>query len=219
MSERQSCSTWMWDESKDLWDAIRAHPFITELEAGTLPDSKLKFYFEQNIQYIDAVYKTRLVAASKTDDRQTFDLLTRDWSLEPSVDRQPRLLGLFGGDADRLPPMAPACHGYTSHMWMNAVMGDTVDWLASFIACPWTYDLIGTDIAERLPDERLQDWFWWYGSDEHHELLAQLRGSLDRLGEDLDAPRRAKLLDKWRTGLRYEWMFWDDAYYERSWPV
>ena len=107
MSERQSCSTWMWDESKDLWDAIRAHPFITELKAGTLPDSKLKFYFEQNIQYIDAVYKTRLVAASKTDDRQTFDLLTRDWSLEPSVDRQPRLLGLFGGDADRLPPDGP----------------------------------------------------------------------------------------------------------------
>lgn len=219
MSSSESCSTWLWGEAQDLWEAIRTHPFLTELEAGTLPDSKLKFYFEQNIQYIDSVYKTRLIAAAKTEDRGTFDLLTSDWSLEPSIDRQPRLLGLFGGDADRLPPMAPACQGYTYHMWINAVMGDTADWMASFIACPWTYDLIGTHIVDRLKEERHRDWLWWYGSDEHHELLANLRGSLDRLTADFDESRRAELLRNWRLGLTYEWMFWDDAYHERGWPV
>ena len=62
------CSTWMWDRTPELWEAIRKHPFVTELEDGTLPDEKLRFYFEQNIQYVDSVYRTRLIAASKAKD-------------------------------------------------------------------------------------------------------------------------------------------------------
>ena len=131
-----SCALWMWDNTDDIWTEIQKHPFLVELEAGTLPDEKLRFYFEQNVQYVDAVYRGRLVAASKAPDEETFDLLTRDWNLEPSETRQRDLLEMFGGNRDELPPMSPACRGYTYHMWYNALYGRTIDWLASFVACP-----------------------------------------------------------------------------------
>ena len=192
---------------------------MTELEDGTLPDEKLRFYFEQNIQYVDSVYRTRLIAASKAKDPDTYDILTKDWSLEPGEDRQGRLLEAFGGDPANLPEMAPACRGYTNHMAKAALHGQAEDWLASFVACPWTYDLIGSQLAGRLSAADRADWMDWYGSDEHHVVLADLRAALDRNSVGLGEGRRAELLDLWRTGLRYEWMFWDDAYHLRSWPV
>ncbi len=216
---RPSCALWMWDNTGDLWGEIQKHPFLVDLEAGTLPDEKLRYYFEQNTQYVDAVYKCRLVAASKAPDKATFDLLTRDWNLEPSEDRQGDLLKMFGGDPDNLPPMAPANRAYTYHMWYNALHGRTIDWLASFVACPWTYDLIGEKISGNLGEERREDWMEFYGSDVHHDLMDDFRAAVDRLSAGLDDEDRNGLLENWRLGMRYEWMFWDDAYHLRGWPV
>jgi thiaminase/transcriptional activator TenA len=217
--QRTSCSNWLWSQSEELWEQIRTHPFLRELEAGTLPDSKLKFYFEQNIQYVDTVYRTKLIAAARAPDAKTFELLAGQWSPEPSQDRQARLLRAFGGDPDNLPEMAPACRGYTYHMWHNVLAGGSLQWLTSFLACPWTYDVIGHSIAGRLKEERRADWMEWYGSDGHHELLAGLQDVVDRLTADVDEKGRELLLRNWRLGMRYEWMFWDDAYHERAWPI
>jgi thiaminase/transcriptional activator TenA len=220
MADRQQgCALWMWENTGDVWAEIQQHPFLVELEAGTLPDEKLRFYFEQNFQYVDEVYKARLVAASKAPDKKTFDLLTRDWNLEPSDDRQGDLLELFGGDRDNLPPMAPACRGYTYHMWYNALNGRTIDWLASFVACPWTYDLIGERISGNIGEERRENWMEYYGSDVHHDLMVDFRDAIDRLSTGFTDDDRDRLLDKWRLGMRYEWMFWDDAYHMRGWPI
>jgi thiaminase/transcriptional activator TenA len=215
----ESVALWLWENTDDIWNEIQEHPFLVELEAGELPDEKLKFYFEQNAQYVDAVYRCRLVAAAKAPDEATFDLLTRDWNLEPSEDRQWRLLEMFGGDRDSCPPMAPACRGYTYHMWYNALAGRTVDWLASFVACPWTYDMIGRKISGNIGEERREDWMEFYGSQRHHDLMDDFRGALDRLSVGLDTKDREGLLENWRLGMKYEWMFWDDAYHLRGWPV
>ena len=55
--QASSRAQWFWDNTGDVWDAIMSHPFLVELEAGTLPDEVLRFYFEQNLQYVDAVYR------------------------------------------------------------------------------------------------------------------------------------------------------------------
>ena len=214
-----SCAQWMWDNTGDVWEAIQKHPFLVELEAGTLPDEKLRFYFEQNVQYVDTVYRCRLVAASKAPDEETFDLLTRDWNLEPSETRQRDLLEAFGGDPDNIPPMAPACRGYTYHMWYNALHGRTIDWLASFVACPWTYDVIGDRISGKIGEERREDWMEFYGSERHHALMDDFRSALDRLTANMGQEELDGLLENWKLGMRYEWMFWDDAYHMRGWPV
>ncbi len=59
----------------------------------------------------------------------------------------------------------------------------------------------------------------FYGSDVHHDLMDDFRSAVDRLSVGLDQEDLDGLLEKWRLGLQYEWMFWDDAYYLRTWPI
>ena len=40
------------------------HPFIRDLRDGSLDDQKLRFYFEQNTTYIDAVVRARALVSS-----------------------------------------------------------------------------------------------------------------------------------------------------------
>ncbi len=115
--------------------------------------------------------------------------------------------------------MAPACRAYTYHLWHNALTGRTIDWLASFVACPWTYDLIGEQVSGNIGEERREEWMEFYGSDVHHDLMDDFRSAVDRLSVGLDQEDLDGLLEKWRLGLQYEWMFWDDAYYLRTWPI
>jgi thiaminase/transcriptional activator TenA len=219
MHSPSGTSSWLWSQTQDLWQNILDHPFLVELEAGTLADSKLKFYFEQNIQYVETVYRTKLMAAARAPDAATFDVLAGEWSPEPSDDRQANLLRAFGGDPRHLPEMAPACRGYTYHLWHNVTNGGSLDWLTSFLACPWSYDVIGHHVASRLQEPRRADWMAWYGSDGHHVLLERLLTTVDRLAASASDEQRKRMLRNWRLGLRYEWMFWDDAYFERGWPI
>jgi len=217
--ESTTCSTWLRSQTDDLWTHVLGHPFLRELEAGTLPDSKLRFYFEQNIQYVETVYRTKLIAAAKAPDAETFEVLAGEWSPEPSHDRQASLLRAFGGDPDQSPEMSPACRGYTYHLWHYALNGGALDWLTSLLACPWTYDVIGHQLAALVTEPRRASWMAWYGSNEHHALLGRLLSTVDRLAGNAAESERARLLQIYRLGLRYEWMFWDDAYFERGWPV
>src|SRR5262245_40228684 len=59
--------------TEPLWAQIYAHPFLTELAAGTLPDDKLIFYFEQNVHYIDTVVRCRAVAVAKSTSPEVRD--------------------------------------------------------------------------------------------------------------------------------------------------
>ena len=50
--------------SEDIWQATVQHPFLAEVEQGTLPDDKLLVYFIQNVHYIDAAIAFNAEAAS-----------------------------------------------------------------------------------------------------------------------------------------------------------
>src|SRR4026207_643639 len=95
-----------------LWERILEHPFIAELRAGTLPDEKLIFYFEQNVHYIDTVVRCRAVAVAKSSNPEV-----RDFFLGPipvfvdELKHQQTMVQQLGGRPDA--PIAPTCHGYT----------------------------------------------------------------------------------------------------------
>ncbi len=50
------------------------------------------------------------------------------------------------------------------------------------------------------------------------QLLQQYR-HLDRLGPELGAAERRRVVDHCRTSARYEWMFWDAALRDEAWPL
>src|SRR5262249_18664014 len=153
----------------ELWRRIHVHPFIEALRDGTLTNRQLAFYFEQNTHYIDAVVRARAVAGAKAPD-----IVTRDFCMErgPSgkneLQHQIDLLRPLGGDPTAEP--APACHGYTRHLLTIAFSRDTVDFLAAFLPCPWSYDEIGSSLEGKLSNPVHHEWMQFYWSEGHHDL-------------------------------------------------
>ena len=202
---------------RELWERILGHPFIQELRDGTLSDQKLRFYFEQNTMYIDAVVRARAIAAGKAPDTETRDFcLERGPSGKNELQHQLDLLATLGGDSAAEP--APTCLGYTRHLLTIAHSRDTVDLLAAFLPCPWSYDEIGSSLENRLSNPLHVDWMRFYWSEEHHLLCDRHRAIVDRLASVLSPRRRAQMLEDYLISLRYEFRFWDMAYRCERWP-
>ncbi len=206
-----------YDAGRELWQRILQHPFVRELRDGTLPDRSLRFYFEQNTHYIDAAVKARALAAGKAPDIEARDFcLERGPSGKNELQHQMDLLAAFGGDPNA--ELAPACLGYTRHLLAIAYSRDTIDLLAAFLPCPWTYDEIGSSLEKHLKNRLHINWMQFYWSADHHLLCAHHRAIVDRLAGELSARRRAQLLDDYLISLHYEHRFWDMAYRCERWP-
>ena len=63
--ETRGLATDMRADNRDIWEQIDGHPFLAELKDGTLSDRKLKFYFTQNVMYIEAAIQFLGIAAAK----------------------------------------------------------------------------------------------------------------------------------------------------------
>jgi len=202
---------------RSLWHEIHEHPFLQALRDDALERSQLAFYFEQNTHYIDAVVRARAIAGAKAPDLETRDFcMERGPSGKNELQHQLNLLETLGGSSTA--EQAPACHGYTRHLLTIAYSRETVDLLAAFLPCPWSYDEIGMALEGKLRNPIHVDWMQFYWSPDHHDLVRRHRAIVDRLTADLPLARRRQLLDDYLISLRYEYRFWDMAYRCQRWP-
>src|SRR5437764_184219 len=54
--------------SDRIWQGLHAHPFITELAAGTLPIDKFRFFLEQDNLYLQDYARCLAMGAAKSRD-------------------------------------------------------------------------------------------------------------------------------------------------------
>jgi len=204
--------------TEPMWEKIFNHPFLKELEDGTLPDEKLQYYFEQNLPYIDAVVRCRCLAAGKATSEEV-----RDFFLDPApvivgeLRHQQNMVRDLGGRTDAT--LSPTAHGYTRHLLTLAWSREPVEYFGAFLPCPWTYDEIGYRIKGKLKKESHKSWWEFYLSQEHHDMISRYRGMVDRLAADLTPDRQEAMIENFRTTLRYEYRFWQMAYTRETWEI
>ena len=59
------------DECKPIWEELHSHPFIDEMQAGTLPERKFAFYIGQNILFLVELARAMALGVAKADDEAT----------------------------------------------------------------------------------------------------------------------------------------------------
>lgn len=201
-----------------LWNEIYEHPFLKELRDGTLPDEKLRFYFEQNLHYIDAVVRCRSIAVAKATTEEVRDFfLDRTPVIAEELRHQRRMVKALGGRTDA--PLAPACHGYTRHILTLAWSGEPVEYFGAFLPCPWSYDEIGIRLRGTLNKPQHLDWWEFYMSREHNEMCDRYRSMVDKLAAELPPERQEAMKENFRISLRYEYRFWTMAYTMEQWEI
>src|SRR4029450_8697975 len=137
------------EANRDLWMAMTGHPFVLALADGTLPDSALQAWVQQ--ERIFVVQERRVVAAlrahglpSRLDDL----LADLDRSLVLEAEAFTRTAAEHGVAAEVEP--WPVCLGYTSYLRCAAFDG-VLEGLTALYAAERGYRDTWTAGAERSP--------------------------------------------------------------------
>lgn len=208
--------------SEDIWQATLRHPFLVEVEQGTLPDEKLLFYFIQNVHYIDAAISFNAEAAAKAPDAQSREFALRLLDFGRSeIPRQReyvrRLSQTITASFDH--GLAPTARAYTNHLRVLASYGSSLELFVGLLPCEWTYSEFGSRLLPIVRHPVHVQWLSTFGGADHNDMNIQYQGIIDHLAAEAGPRRREELSQVFRTSIRYEWMFWQMAYTLERWPV
>jgi thiaminase len=205
------------ESNRDLWAAMAGHPFVHGLADGTLPDSALQAWVQQDRIFV--VEERRVVAALRAHglpSRLDNLLAELDRSLVLEADAFTRTAAEHGV-APKVEPW-PVCLGYTSYLRCAASDG-ALEGLTALYAAERAYLDTWTAVAGLSPaDSAYHAWIQnWSGE--------AFRGFVTALGRDLDelagapSPALAQRLGVLFTGAaRFELAFWEMCWSGQAWP-
>ncbi|MDC4232334.1 TenA family protein [Actinomyces sp. B33] len=212
--------------SDDAWAAIApiraaidAHPFIGALRDGTLDREVFDGYMTQDALYLADYGRALAGLATMSDDPDDFVFWAQCAANSILVERQLH--------ASRVDIMAdaeasPTCQAYTSFLLASQSGGDYPVAAAAVVPCFWIYQVVGDDLlaaAGDVGDHPYGDWIATYADPVFAEQTAAVRGIVDRLAAEGGPGVANRMLRAFVQASRYEWMFWDAAYRQETWPV
>lgn len=214
------------DAAEAAWQAAFDHPFVRALADGTLDADRFRFYQMQDARYLEAfadacsLISTRCVRSS---DKLWFIEAAR---LAIVVERQlhegyGRTLGYTPDDIASL-TLTPNNRAYQDHMIATSLRGPLVESVAAVTPCPWLYVALGQHFQERLgpvsDTHPYADWLRMYADPGLDLYMDELLSRLEVFAESADESDRARAVDSFVTSVRYEWMFWQQAWDRQTWP-
>jgi thiaminase/transcriptional activator TenA len=213
-------------QTADLRQQVLQHPFVTGIGDGGLPLEAFRFYMCQDYVFLVDYSRVLALAAAKAGDLETMGrfagLLHETLNTEMDLHRGfAAKFGIRPGELEST-QAAPGTRAYTQHLLATAYSGDLADIAAAILPCMWDYSDIGQNLAAQgapSPQPLYDEWIQIYAAPEFGALATWLRGLLDRLGSDAAPDRQVRLSRLFADSCRYEYLFWDMAYRQETWPL
>ncbi len=214
----------LWQGSADVFQAIVEHPFVTGLTDGSLPAEAFTFYVLQDALYLRGYARALAAVASRAPDTAQTAMFARHAAniVEVELGLHDSLMASLAIDPAELAATeeAPTTVGYVSYLLATITGGSYADGIAAVLPCYWIYWEVGKHLlAKGSPEPRYQRWIDTYSGDEFAAEVRDVIAVADAIGPGLSAAERDRVGRIFRTTSRYEWMFWDMGYHERTWPV
>ena len=206
--------------------AILQHQFVTGIGDGTLDVDKFKFYVRQDYVYLIDYSRVIALASAKAPDLETMSWFARllDGTLNTEMELHRSYCAEFGISPAQLEQTvaAPTTTAYTTFLLATAYQGSYPELVAAFLPCQWGYWEIGDYLSRRgepASAPLYARWIRMYADPEFMELAHWVRSLVDRLASGLPPKQLEAVEQAYLTSLRYEFMFWDMAYRQESWPL
>lgn len=212
----------LWSASKDVYEAILAHPFVGELASGELSRERFAHYLVQDTHYLRRYGRALAILAGRAPDHDASvmfadhaaNAVAAEHSLHAESMTALRLR------PDRLPDPAPTTVAYTSYVLATAQGGSFGAGVAAVLPCYWFYRQLAEELSGRdCPDALYRDWIATYAGDAFGSSVESVLELVDRIGKGVAPSERLQMREHFVTAARYEWMFWDAAYRLEGWPV
>ena len=216
----ESFSDHLWESAAPVWEAVKAHPFLRELEAGTLPVEKFRHYVLQDYLYLGAFGRAAAEGLALAPDTETARRLLR--RVSTPVER-PLHADLFAaleigeGEIAAAKP-APTNLAYMNHIEASMRFGGLAVGTAALLPCPRVYHEVGKIL--RKPNHPIYDiWQSSYASGLLEESVAAWSSLLDDLADGAGEDARQAMAKAYLTSAHYEHMFWTMGYEMERWAV
>ncbi len=208
-----------------VWEAIHDHEMVRTLGAGTLDEGPFRYWVKQDYVYLieySRVFAHGAAKAPSLERMGTFaELLHETINTEMDLHRSyAGELGISEHELEGTQP-SPTTRGYTDFLVRTAATGTFGDLVAALLPCMWGFNETAERLADRgKPDhEQYAAWIEMYTSEEFAELVEWCRTLVDEVANDASPAARDRYRELFVTSSRYEYLFWDAAWQQESWPV
>jgi thiaminase/transcriptional activator TenA len=215
------------DAAGDAWGASFEHPFVEALADGSLGAERFKFYQMQDARYLEAFADAASLISTRCEDPD--DKL---WFVEAAQMALVVEGELHAGYGDKLGygpediralELTPNNRAYQNHMIERAQRGTLVEATAALAPCPWLYVALGQHLEREhgaVPEDHpYAAWLEMYRDPEFNEYMDNLLPRLQRFADAADDEARERARGAFAVSARYEWMFWQQAWEQQTWPV
>ncbi|UQA57151.1 TenA family protein [Polyangium aurulentum] len=209
------------------WSAAFSHPFVTALAAGSLDPQKFRFYQMQDARYLEAFSDACALLSTRTpapDDKLWFiDAARMALVVEGQLHAgYGRTLGYSAADIAAL-ELTPNNRAYQDHMVSTATRGSLVEGIAAITPCPWLYIDLGQWLNRELgtidDSHPYAAWLRTYAEPGFNAYMTNLLERLERAAIAAGEAERARAKEAFVVSVRYEWMFWEQAWTGQRWPA
>ncbi len=216
----------LWERVEPIWQSYLEHPFVKGLGEGWLEQDKFRHWLKQDYVYLIEYSRLFALGSAKAPDLKTMMMFAKllHGTLDMEMDLHRQYASKFGITSDELESTKAAATttAYTSYMLNVSQLGGVENVVASVLACAWSYNFIGKELATwsgALEHEFYGNWVQMYSSDEFTELAADCKNLINEIAKDKPV-RDLKELEEIivKTSL-FEYMFWEMAEKREEWPV
>lgn len=206
-----------------LYPAILAHPFLKQLQDGSLPEAAFRHYVCQDALYLRAFGRGLALLAARAPDGEGFMTLSahaRNTLVVEGLLHEAFLNGWKIQKETLSSRESPTCLLYTGYLLRQAQWASWPEALASYLPCYWIYLKVGLALAEGgSPSALYQRWIDTYAGEAFAEVVGEMRALVDAAGAVATGEEQATMRQAFLVASRCEWMFWDSAYRQERWPV
>lgn len=209
-----------WDSCTEIFARAKQLPFNIELQNGTLPPKKFKFYMEQDSLYLVDFARVLAFAAGKAENPEHVMALIKfaEKAIVCEHDLHSYYFELFKTNFNDL-KKSTACSAYTDFLLSIAKNGSLPEILAAVLPCFWYYRELGSHIYNNSSKANPYiKWIDTYGSDDFSKATNKMIRLVDDVAAaiDLTSSLGRKMLELFKTAAELEVLFWNDAYQQHK---
>lgn len=209
-------------DNSHLWKKNLNHPFLKEIEDGSLPLKKFQYYLKQDylylIQYSKAI--ALLIAKSQTEKELKKFSTVLQKTIEYEINHHKEYCKEIGIEEElREVEMAPTTTAYTQYLLRTAYEDRIPEVISIILPCFWIYLDMSRELDPGETREEYSDWINMYGSEEFQTLINDLKSILNNYLKDISHSRLNKVEKHFKRGIQYEYRFWEMSYNIEKWKI
>ena len=205
------------------WQGSLRHPFIVQLQAGTLPLDRFRYYLIQDHYYLQHFSRLHQLVANRCQDTALRQIMRQgaiDLASGEQQLRQQQFQALNITEQEvKQTPIAPTTDHYIAHLYRQLHADNAAVAAAALYPCAWLYGDIGVALQQQAPSPNryYQEWIDLYAGEALQDEIRATGEVLDRLYAVSCKDDREQMVAAFVRSSQLEYHFWEMAYRKETW--